>query len=124
MQRAFSNAAPIAQQNQTVQALMKRGLPPDLAHILAASNPQCAQSNPPADHGPKQHQFTQIGEDAYGNKKYGFVDPVTSKVYGLDGNPVSLNNSGNVMGGNATPPMDANGNPTHWPSLSGFAQRY
>ena len=98
---------PIATQNQTVQALLQRpGMTPELARVLA-TNPQLAVQWL----SPKQQQFTQIGEDAYGNKKYGFVDPVIKKVYGLDGNPVSLNNSGNVMGGNTTPPTDANGNP-------------
>jgi hypothetical protein len=56
---------------------------------LAATNPAVMNQLLPGLFGPKQRQFTQIGEDAFGTKEYGFVDPVAGKVYRLDGSEVA-----------------------------------
>ena len=95
LQRAFTNAVPAQrfdiaqqQQNMTAQALINRGMPPDVAHA-AATNPAILQQIIPHMFGPKQLQFTQIGEDMLGNKQYGFVDPVSRKVYDRAGNEIT-----------------------------------
>lgn len=59
MQRAFANARPLAGRNQTVDALVSRGLPPDLARA-AASNPAILQQLIPQLFGAKQLQHVTI----------------------------------------------------------------
>lgn len=95
LSRGFAAAIPAQQadikqqeQNQTVAALIKRGVPQDVA-LSAAANPAIMSQILPQVFGSKQRQFTQIGEDMLGNKKFGFVDPVSNKVYGLDGREVT-----------------------------------
>lgn len=78
----------LQRQNQTVDALVKRGLPRDAA-LAAVANPAVLQQILPQMFGVKQRQFTQIGEDAFGNKQFGFVDPVANKVYQLNGTEVA-----------------------------------
>jgi hypothetical protein len=89
--RAFSAAVPaqqadikLNQQNQTEQALIAKGVHPDIAKA-AASNPTIMQQIIPQLFGAKQKKFTQVGEDMFGNKKYGFVDEVTGHVTPFEG---------------------------------------
>lgn len=91
LSRGFQAALPAQMQdiqlnrmNQTAQALISRGLPPDLANV-AAQNPAVLQQMLPRLFGVKQQQFTQIGEDMFGNKRYGFVDPVSGAVTPFEG---------------------------------------
>lgn len=91
LNRGMTMAVPAMQQdiaqqhqNQTVNAMVNRGIPKDVA-LAAAGNPAIMQQIVANVFGAKQKQFTQIGEDMLGNKQYGFVDPVSAKVYGLDG---------------------------------------
>ncbi len=75
-------------QNQTVAALIKRGVPQDVA-LAAASNPAIMGQLVANVFGAKQKTFTQIGEDMLGNKRYGFVDPVSGKVWDLSGKEIT-----------------------------------
>lgn len=100
MSRAFGAAIPgmasdtqLQKQNQTVAALVKRGVPQDVA-LSAAGNPAIMSQILPQIFGSKQRQFTQVGEDAMGNKKFGFVDPVSNKVFDLTGNEISGHGGG------------------------------
>jgi hypothetical protein len=84
--RAFQAAVPAQQadirqnqQNMTAQALIARGVPHDVA-MAASTNPAILQQMIPQLFGAKQKKFTQIGEDMFGNKKYGFVDETTKEV--------------------------------------------
>lgn len=96
--QAFRNAGPVVQQNQTVQALVKRGMPADMAQ-LAASNPAALQQILPQLLGVKQQTFTQVGEDMFGNKKYGFVDPVKGTVTPFQGStPFGTGQAGTALG--------------------------
>src|SRR5262249_50678639 len=52
---------------------------PDMAR-LAASNPTIMQQVIPSLFGPKNLKWTQIGEDAFGNKQFGFVDEATGRI--------------------------------------------
>lgn len=60
----------------------------------AATNPAIMQQLLPGLFGPKQRKFTQISEDAFGGKVYGFVDEVTNKVYDLSGQEVAGGGAG------------------------------
>jgi hypothetical protein len=93
MGRAFANAAPFAQQNQTVQALMKRGVPGDLAQ-MAASNPAALNQMLPRLLGMKQYQVTQT-QDMYGNHGIVLVDPISGTATA----PTYLNAQGQPQGG-------------------------
>jgi hypothetical protein len=73
----------------------------------AITNPAIMQQLVPGLFGAKQRQFTLIGEDMLGNKRYGFVDPVAAKVYDLTGNEVT----GQNVGAGATVPTGSNGQP-------------
>ncbi len=75
---------------------MARGIPKDAA-LAAASNPAIMSQMVANVFGAKQKQFTQIGEDMLGNKRYGFVDPVAGKVYGLDGKDITGEGGGGAM---------------------------
>jgi hypothetical protein len=84
-----------AQLNQSIPViadrLVKTGMSPTDARqtaIAATTNPAIMQQLLPSLFGPKQRQFTQIGEDAFGTKEFGFVDPVAGRVYRLDGSEV------------------------------------
>lgn len=70
---------PVGQQNQTVAALVSRGMPADLAQTVAR-DPAALQAILPQLMGVKQQQFTQTGEDMFGNKTYGFVNSVNGTV--------------------------------------------
>lgn len=83
----------ITNQNQTVQALMKRGMPEDMARS-AAGNPAILQQILPQVFGAKQRKFTQIGEDMMGNKQFGFVDEASGKTYDMSGQPIDQQNAG------------------------------
>lgn len=111
MGRAFQAAGPAMQtdiaqqrQNMTIAALMKRGLPQDAA-MAAASNPAVMQQLLPQLFGVKQRTFTQIGEDMYGNKQFGFVDPVSAKVYDLSGREITPSGTAGAPGA----PMSSGG---------------
>lgn len=82
--------------NQTKNALIKRGIPEDVA-LAASQNPAILQQILPQIFGAKQRKFTQIGEDMLGNKKFGFVDEVTNKVYGMDGNEMTSPSAGSTV---------------------------
>lgn len=106
MHRAFTNASSFSGRNQTIDALMSRGLPQDMARA-AASNPAILQQLLPGMFGPKQLKFTQIGEDMMGNKRYGFVDEVRGQTYDHNGNPISPTSGG----GSSNIPVGADGMP-------------
>ena len=74
----------LTQMNQTYAAMIKRGVPEDVARA-AVANPAIMQQIIPQLFGPKQMNFTQIGEDMFGNKRYGFVDPVRGTVTPFQG---------------------------------------
>lgn len=104
LQRGFSAAAPQAAllrkeqltqdyQNQTVRALVAKGIPPDMA-LAAATNPEILKQLIPQAFGAKQRKFTQIGEGMAGDKQYGFVDEASGKVYGLDGKEIGSGGEG------------------------------
>lgn len=94
-------------QNQTVSALIKRGLPPDVAQA-AVNNPAILQQLLPQLFGTKQRKFTQIGEDFMGNKQFGFVDEVSGRTYGIDGREIGTGDKG---GGGLTIPNGPDGQP-------------
>lgn len=82
--------------------LIKSGIPAADASgmaMAAIGNPAIMQQIVPGLFGAKQRQFTQIGEDMLGNKKYGFVDPVANKVYDLSGKELT----GESAGGTTVP---------------------
>lgn len=110
MQRAFANSRPLMGRNQTVDALMKRGMPEDMARA-AVANPDVLKQVLPQFFGAKQRKFTQIGEDMMGNKRYGFVDEVSNKVFDLGGNEISRSQQG------ADIPTGADGEPLRGPEL-------
>ena len=87
MQQAFSNAAPIAQQNQTAQALIKRGVDPDLARSMA-SNPDIMKQVIPQFFGAKQLQHVSI-KDLLGNEIPLTFDPSTGRYRDTSGNVIS-----------------------------------
>jgi hypothetical protein len=61
--------------NQTAQFLVNRGISPTDATAMV-SNPEILKTALPTLMGPKnQPQFTVIGEDAFGKKTYGWVNP-------------------------------------------------
>lgn len=92
--------------NETVGALMKRGMPRGDA-VAAASNPAILQQILPKMFGAKQMKFTQIGEDMLGNKQYGFVDETSGKTYDTAGKEIGGGAGG--TGGSVAIPRDANG---------------
>jgi hypothetical protein len=86
--------ADIAQQNQNAsyQAIKSRliaqGMSEGDAHstaLAARGNPQLMAQLLPGLFGLKQEQFTQIGEDYLGNKRFGWVNPFTKTVTPLQG---------------------------------------
>lgn len=99
--------------NQTVNALVQRGVPADMAMGIA-TNPAILQQMLPQLFGVKQRQFTQIGEDMLGNKKFGFVDPVQNKVYDMTGNEITAGAAGSSAG---MVPTGADGMPMHGQEL-------
>lgn len=113
MASMFPKAMDEARQNQTIQALIKQGVPPAIA-MGAAQNPLVMMQ-----FLSKQGQFTQIGEDALGNKSFGFVDPFTRKVFDLTGNEIGGNGSTGVPG----IPVDAGGTPLEGPALLSYLER-
>lgn len=98
-------------QNQTVSALIKRGLPPDVAQA-AVNNPAILQQLLPQLFGTKQRKFTQIGEDMLGNKQFGFVDEVSGRTYDLQGREL-----GGQSGGGSGIPMGPDGMPLQGQAL-------
>lgn len=83
-------------QNQTVQALVRRGMPEDLARA-AAGNPAILNQIIPQAFGAKQRKFTQIGEDMMGNKQFGFVDEASGKTYDMAGNQIDKPSAGSSI---------------------------
>lgn len=75
--RAFANAAPFAQQNQTIQALANRGVPADLAQIMAR-DPQMLNQVLPLIMGVKPWQVTQV-KDMFGQEKPILINPLTGE---------------------------------------------
>jgi hypothetical protein len=104
--------------NQTYTALRNRGIPDDIAKA-AAQNPEILAQILPQAFGAKQRQFTQIGEDMLGNKKFGFVDPIAGKVYGLDGQEAT---PGSGAAG-STIPNGPDGMPLRGPDLLAHLER-
>jgi hypothetical protein len=110
--RALSLAGPASQldiqqgrQTATLTWLQNKGYTPDEAKTLI-SNPTMLAQVAPQLLGAKQAQFTQIGEDMLGNKKFGFVDPVRRTVTDLAGNPITAGSGGGTM-----IPTGSDGNP-------------
>lgn len=105
--RGLTGAIPASQldrqqgfQNATLHFLTSRlGMPPDQAQMVV-SNPALMAQLAPQIFGAKQMQFTQVGEDMFGNKKFGFVDPVHGQVFDQSGQPVGTGggNSAGDMG--------------------------
>ena len=93
MRRAFTNAGPLSGRNQTVDALVARGMPMELARA-AASNPAIMQHLIPSMFGPKQKKFTEISVDPFGRKQFGFVDEVNGTVTDMAGNPIDHGSAG------------------------------
>ncbi|SHN66514.1 hypothetical protein [Bradyrhizobium erythrophlei] len=94
LSRGFTQAAaalPIDQrsnnQNQTVQALIKRGMPEDMARA-AAGNPVIMQQIVPQMFGAKQRKFTVI-KDALGNETPAFADEAAGKLYDTAGKEIT-----------------------------------
>lgn len=119
LSRGFTQAAaalPVDQkmvnQNQTVQALIKRGMPEDMARA-AAGNPAILQQILPQAFGAKQRKFTQIGEDMMGNKNFGFVDEAAGKTYDMAGKEIQPGQAG----GGVTVPSGPDGQPLQGPDL-------
>jgi hypothetical protein len=122
MQRAFSAAGPAMEVdrkqrnvNQTVQFLRGRGYSQADAEAIAG-NPDVMKQLLPQLVGAKQSQFTTIGEDALGNKRYGFVDPVRGTVAPYGGSPAGTGAGQTDVGG-----LLARGVTQVDPSLSGDA---
>lgn len=70
----------VDQRNQTFRLLVKHGLPETDA-ALAISNPQILQAMLPTMFGPKANaSFGVIGEDQFGGKRYGWIDPRNQTV--------------------------------------------
>jgi hypothetical protein len=84
---------PMGMQNQTVQALVSRGLPRDLAPMVA-SNPVALNQIVPRLLGMKQYQVTQT-QDMYGNHGIVLVDPISGTATA----PTYLNAQGQPQGG-------------------------
>lgn len=87
MSRAFTNAGPIMQQNQTYQALTARGMAPDIARA-AVSNPSVLAQILPRVFGAKTLTPTQIGTDVLGHAIHGSFDPATGKFFDTSGNAI------------------------------------
>jgi len=78
MGRAFGNAAPFAQANQTVQALMRRGFDADTAQLIA-NNPQTLNQVLPRVLGAKQWKVVER-TDAFGQKIPFLLDEVSGQT--------------------------------------------
>lgn len=89
----------IAPVNLTERALMQKGLDPITAKA-AARNPTLLAQILPQVFGSKQRKFTQIGEGAFGDKQYGFVDEVAGKTYDMAGKEIG---HGGAEGGTGAP---------------------
>jgi hypothetical protein len=123
LSRGFQMAVPGSQmdqklqtQNATVDALMRRGLPRDVA-FAAATNPTILQQVLPQVFGAKQRKFTQTGEDMMGNKQFGFVDEVNGKVYDLTGKEISTGSAGTSV------PTGTDGQPLQGPELLSYLEK-
>lgn len=92
---AMQFAAPFAGQNQTVDALVKRGVPRDLANA-AIRNPAILNQIIPSVFGPKQWQWAEIGKDANYNPVHGWINPVTREVLTATGQPVTSTSSSGI----------------------------
>src|ERR1044071_6850190 len=93
--------------NQVTMALVREGkMSPDKA-ALVANNPKALEQILPRLLGVKQLKFTQIGEDALGNKTFGFVDEASGKAFDRNGQEISAS----VGGGATIPPSPHTGLP-------------
>ena len=97
MQRAFTNAAPIAQQNQTVQALIAKKMDPGLAQMIV-SNPAVAAQVIPQIFGPKQLQHVTI-KDSLNNEIPLVFNPSTGKYLDASGKEYAGNSGTNGPAG-------------------------
>lgn len=95
-------------QNQTVSALMRRGMPQEVA-LAAATNPAIMQQLVPQIFGPKQWNFTTIGHDQYGQPIMGWVNPVTRQVTDPSGKPVTSATPGVGQAAASPADMEAHG---------------
>jgi hypothetical protein len=73
---------PMGQANQTVQALVARGMSPDMAR-LAATNPAALNQILPQLLGAKQFQVSEV-TDSFGNKRPILYNPVTGEARELN----------------------------------------
>ncbi len=83
--------------NQTLRALINRGLDPETA-VAAVTNPEMMKALLPSIFG-KGTNFGQIGEDMFGNKTFGFIDTANRSVTDTAGNPITGGTSQNQMMG-------------------------
>lgn len=93
-------------QSSAYQALIENGVSPATAKA-AAMNPMIMQQLATRLGVKANSVWTQIGEDQWGNKAYGWVDPATRRVWDAAGNPVGVpdgagsgGTTGSMVGGN------------------------
>lgn len=82
-------------ENQTTQALIKKGIEPDMASAIS-KNPTLMQQIVPQLFGPKQYQHLSL-KDAFGNETPLSFDPSTGRYLSANGQTSSL------IGGGAAP---------------------
>jgi hypothetical protein len=84
-------------ENQTTQALIKKGIEPDMASAIA-KNPTLMQQIVPQLFGPKKYEHVMM-KDAFGNEIPLSYDPSTGKYIGSGGQNSSLIGGGTAPGG-------------------------
>lgn len=97
MQRALTNAQPVAGRNQTVEALIKKGLSPEDAR-MAASNPDTLKHLLPQIFGAKQLQSIKL-KGPMGEEIPLTYDQASGKYYDAGGKPYGQGNDAGGAGG-------------------------
>lgn len=90
----------LAAENQTVSALVKKGIDPDMASAIA-KNPTLLQQIVPQLFGPKKYEHVMM-KDAFGNEVPLSYDSSTGKYIGAGGQSSSLINGGTGAPGGAS----------------------
>lgn len=96
MQRAFSNARPLMGRNQTVDALVKKGLSPEDAQ-MAASNPETLKHLLPQIFGAKTYQHITL-KGPMGEEIPLSFDPATKRYFNANGSPYGESGGGGAPG--------------------------
>jgi hypothetical protein len=105
-QMAAQRGAPmdiqLQQVNRTAQWLQQQfpNMTPQEA-MMYANNPQAMQQIMTYSMGMRPMQWTQIGEDWLGNKRFGFVDPVSHQIIPFEGSS-PMGGMGGAGGGGGT----------------------